>query len=217
MNKFILKHSTLVTSVILAILAWFIYRQFIVKGSPIFPFAAIVVVVWIIGTFVFIYLWPNFTYSAYKRAILQYGLGDGPIPINTLYAAPFLSSPSASASSLMATGTDYLLYIGGWLDLTKWPLILHVPDFSERYYSLQFTDPSTGENFAYVGKRTSGTQEGDFVISGPNWQGSTPQGMKGISSPNRYVLVVGRVLVEDDSDVEAAYDLAKQVRLNSFS
>ena len=99
MNKFILKHSTLVTAVILAILAWFIYRQFIVKGSPLFPFVAIVVMVWIIGTFIFIYLWPNFTYYAYKRAILQHGLGDGPIPINTLHAAPFLSSPSASASS----------------------------------------------------------------------------------------------------------------------
>ena len=118
---------------------------------------------------------------------------------------------------LMATGTDYLLYIGGWLDLTKGPLILHVPDFSERYYSLQFTDPSTGENFAYVGKRTTETQAGDYLITGPGWQGSSPQGMKGISSPNRSILVVGRVLVEDDSAVVAAYDLAKQVRLNPLS
>ena len=117
----------------------------------------------------------------------------------------------------MATGTDYLLYIGGWLDLTKGPLILHVPDFSERYYSLQFTDPSTGENFAYVGKRTTETQAGDYLITGPGWQGSSPQGMKGISSPNRSILVVGRVLVEDDSAVVAAYDLAKQVRLNPLS
>ncbi len=188
MNKFILKHSYLVTFVILAILAWFVYRQFIVVRSPLFPFAAVAVIIWGLGTFVFIYFWPSITYSAYKRAILQHGLGGGPIPVNTLYAVPNLPSPSASSSSLLATGTNDLLYFGGWLDLSKGPQVLHVPDFSGRYYSVQFTDPSDGADFAYVGKRTTGTQAGDFLITGPGWQGSVPQGMKQISSPHNSVL-----------------------------
>jgi hypothetical protein len=217
MNKFILKHSYLVTFVILAILGWFVYRQFIVKGSPLFPFAAVAVIVWVIGTFVFIYFWPRITYTAYKRAILQHGPGGGPIPVNTLYAVPTLSSPSASSSSLLATGTNYLLYIGGWLDLSKGPLVLHVPDFSGRYYSVQFTDPSDGADFAYVGKRTTGTQAGDFLITGPGWQGSVPQGMKQISSPDHSVLVFGRALVESDSDVAAVYALTKQIQLTPLS
>jgi hypothetical protein len=216
MNKFILKHGYLITFIILSILAWFVYRQFIVKGSPLFPFAAIVVIVWALGTCVFIYFWPRITYTAYKRAILQHGLG-GPIPVNTLYAVPTLSSPSASSSSLLATGTNYLLYIGGWLDLSKGPQVMHVPEFRERYYSVQFTDPSTGTNFTYVGTRTTGIQAGDFVISGPGWQGSVPQGMQQISSPNRSVLVFGRVFVENDSDVAAAYDLSKQIQLTPLS
>jgi hypothetical protein len=212
MNKFILKHAYLVTFVILAILAWVVYRQFSVGRSGLIPFTAVVVITWGLGTFVFIYFWPLITYSAYKRAIVQHGLG-GPIPVNTLYAVSNLASPSASSSSLLATGTNDVLYIGGWLDLSKGPQVLHVPDFSERYYSVQFTDPSDGADFAYVGKRTTGTKAGDYLITGPGWKGQEPSGMTQISSPNNSVLVMGRVLVENDNDLTTAYNLSKQITL----
>jgi hypothetical protein len=90
---------------------------------------------------------------------------------------------------------------------------LHVPDFSGRYYSVQFTDPSTNLNFAYVGKRTTGTTAGDYLITGRGWKGSVPRPMKQISSPNNSVLVIGRVFVENESDLPTAYNLAKQIQL----
>ncbi len=37
--------------------------------------------------------------------------------------------------------------------------------------------------------------------------------MKQISSPNNSVLVLGRTLVESDSDLPTAYNLAKQIQL----
>jgi hypothetical protein len=46
-----------------------------------------------------------------------------------------------------------------------------VPNFSGRYYSVQFTDP-IDTDFAYVGTRTTGTQAGDYLMMGPGWQGS---------------------------------------------
>ena len=104
----------------------------------------------------------------------------------------------------------------GWLDLSREPRILHVPDMAGRYYSVQFTDPSNNTNFAYVGKRVTGTQAGDYLISGPGWRGSVPRGMTGISSPNNSVLVAGRTLVESDADVSAAYALTKQILLSPF-
>ena len=82
-----------------------------------------------------------------------------------------------------------------------------------RYYSVQFTDPSKNTNFAYVGKRTTGTEAGDYLVSGPGWKGTVPQGMAQISSPNNSVLVIGRVLVESDSDLPTAYNLAKQIQV----
>ena len=83
--------------------------------------------------------------------------------------------------------------------------------------SVQFTDPSDGTDFAYVGKRTTGTEAGDYLISGPGWKGSVPQGMAQISSPKNSVLVFGRTLVENDSDLSTAYDLSKQIQLTSLS
>lgn len=213
-NRFILKYAYPVTFVILAILAWVVFRIFSAGGSGIIWFVVVTVIVWGLGTVVFLYLWPTFTYSAFKRAVVRHGLGGGPIPVNTLYATPNRASPAAPTGSLLATGTDDVLYVGGLLDLSKGPLVLHVPDMAGRYYSVQFTDPSDGADFAYVGKRTTGTRAGEYLISGPAWKGPTPQGMTQISSPSNSVLVIGRVFVESDSDLPTAYGLAKQIRLS---
>ena len=217
MNRLILKYGYPITVVILAILAWVVYRIFSAGGSGLIGFVVVVVIVWGLGTVVFIYLWPTFAYSAYKRAAVQHGLGGGPIPINTLYATPTRVSPAASDASLLATGTDDVLYVGGWLDLATGPLVLHVPDMAARYYSVQFTDPSDGTNFAYVGKRTTGTEAGEYLISGPGWKGTVSQGMAQIASPNNAVLVVGRVFVESESDLPTAYGLAQQIHLTPLS
>ncbi|MDQ4489327.1 DUF1254 domain-containing protein [Sinomonas sp. ASV486] len=213
MNRLILKYSYPLTVVILVVFAWVVYQRISRGWSEIIPLAVAAGIVWVLGTAAFIYLWPRLTVNGFKRAFLKHGLGGGPVPVNTLYAAPSTSSASAAPGSLLATGTDDVLYIGGWLDLTKGPHVLHVPDMGERYYSVQFTDPSNSANFAYVGKRTTGTRAGDFVISGPGWQGTVPGGMKRIASPSRSVLVVGRVFVASESDLPAAYGLAQQVQL----
>ena len=77
--------------------------------------------------------------------------------------------------------------------------------------SVPFRFPST--DFAYVGTRTTGTQAGDYLITGPGWTGQVPDGMMQIASPDNSVLVLGRVLVYSDSDVSTAYGLAKQLQL----
>jgi hypothetical protein len=217
MNRLILKYKYPITFAILAVLAWVVYRYFSMGGSQLITFVVVAVIVWGLGTCVFLYFWPPITYSAYKRAVVVHGLGGDPIPVNTLYAVPTLSSPSASNASLLATGTNDVLYVGGLLDLSKGPQVLHVPDMVGRYYSVQFTDPSDGTDFAYVGKRTTGTEAGDYLISGPGWKGTVSQGMTQISSPNNSVLVVGRVFVESDSDLPTAYGLAKQIQLTPLS
>jgi hypothetical protein len=182
-------------------------------------FSAFCVASW----FLFTYFWPRMLLSVFKRAILVKGFGDGPIPVNTLYTesqalfADPLHAP-ASASKLATTGVNHdTLMTAGVLDLSKGPQVLHVPDMAGRYYSVQFTDPSKNTNFAYIGKRATGTQAGDYLVSGPGWEGQVPSGMPQISSPNNSVLVFGRVLVESDSDLPTAYDLSKQIQLTPLS
>jgi hypothetical protein len=183
-------------------------------------FGSVMVAAW----FLFTYFWPRMMLSVYKRALLVKGFGDGPIPVNTLYTEPQklfaepLAAQTASSSNLMTVGVNHdTLATAGWLDLREGPLVLHVPDMNDRYYSVQFTDPSKNTNFAYTGKRTTGTQAGDYLITGPGWEGQAPGSMKQISSPNNSVLLLGRVLVENDSDLATAYDLSKQIQLTPLS
>ncbi|MHB1022788.1 MAG: DUF1254 domain-containing protein [Acidobacteriaceae bacterium] len=183
-------------------------------------FGVVCAVTW----FIFIYLWPRMLLYVYKRAILVKGFGDGPVPINTLYTEPqeLFADPialqSASGSNPVTAGMnrDTLITIG-WLDLAKGPLVLHVPEMNGRYYSLQFTDPSNNTNFAYVGKRTTGTGAGDYLVAGPHWKATVPNGMKRICSPNNSVLAVGRILVYSDSDLPTAHTLTKQIQIVSLS
>ncbi len=183
-------------------------------------FGAVVVVVWC----VVIYFWPRLMLSAYRRALLTKGFGDGPIPVNTLHTQPqgaFCRSPPRKPPRLQksaTSGREPRMSPDGRLARSRQgPQVLHVPDMADRYYSVQFTDPSNNTNFAYVGKRTTGTQAGDYLVSGPGWKGQVPGGMTQIASPNKSVLVLGRVLVESDSDLPTAYALTKQIQLTPLS
>jgi hypothetical protein len=190
------------------------------KHKHLLTFGSFMLVAWVIGTFPFVYFWPNIVNNHFKKAILDQGFGDGPVPINTLYTEPQalfadpLTAQSASGSNLMTVGVNHdTLLTVGWLDLSYGPQVLHVPDMAGRYYSVQFTDPFDVD-FAYVGTRTTGTQAGDYLITGPGWQGTVPSGLTQISSPNNSVLVIGRVLVYSDGDLAAAYGLSKQIVLS---
>ena len=179
-------------------------------------FAAVVVAAWCAA----IYAWPRLMLSAYRRALLTKGFGDGPIPINTLHTQPqsLFAEPLAAQAGpgvnplTVGVNRDTIL-TAGWLDLRQGSLVLHVPNMSDRYYSVQFTDPAKNTVFAYVGKRTTGTQAGDFLLTGPGWKGQAPGGMQPIASPNNSVIVVGRVLVFSDSDLSTAHALSKQIQV----
>ncbi len=194
------------------------------KHKHLITFGSVMAVAWVAGTFSFVYFWPHIVNHRFKRAILDQGFGDGPVPINTLYtepqklfADPLHTSLPPGSSNLMTVGVNHdTLLTVGWLELATGPQVLHVPDFSGRYYSVQFTDPSDVD-FAYVGTRTTGTKAGDYLITGPGWKGLVPSDTKQISSPKNSVLLIGRILVYADSDLPTAYNLAKQIRLNHVS
>ena len=185
------------------------------KLEHILLFAAIAAVTW----FAAIYFWPRMLLWVFKRAILVKGFGDGPVPVNTLYTEPqalFADPlhPPATGSKLMSVGVNRdTLATAGWLDLSKGPQVLRVPDMDGRYYSLQLTNPSNNTNFAYIGKRATGTEAGGYLITGPGWSGQVPGGLTRIASPSRQVFVLGRVLVRGEDDLKAAYELSKQIQL----
>lgn len=176
-------------------------------------FAAVALVAWAAGIFPLVYFQPQFFYRGVRRAVVRgLGIKKGGIPVNTFYAFPALASPSLSKSDLILTGNRDTLYVGGALDLGEGPQVLHVPDMADRYYSLELFDPWL-DVVAIVGRRTTGTRAGDYLLVGPDWQGAVPEGMTKIVSPANSLLAIGRVLVGGDGDLATAHDLAKQIRI----
>jgi hypothetical protein len=193
------------------------------RKARLLTFAVAVIVVWGLGAYAYIYFMPHLLYNALERAMVQRGIGattngtpSSGIPVNTLFAMSALASPASLKSNFLEGTNHDTLYTTGWLDLSKGPEVLYVPDMAGRYYSIEFVDP-WGDVFAYVGRRTTGTRAGDYLISGPGWRGALPEGVKHISSPDNTVLLIGRVLVESDSDLASADGLEKQIQLTPLS
>ena len=47
----------------------------------------------------------------------------------------------------------------------------------KRYYSVQLCDGNTF-NYGYIGSRATGSEAGDYLVVGPDWNGETPAGIK---------------------------------------
>lgn len=189
------------------------------KHKGFLTFCKAMIVTWILGTCAFVYFYPHMFYRGVSRNVIKRSLGlkHGGIPVNTLYAMPALASPTLSKSPLVRTGNRDTLYTVGGLDLSQGPQILHVPDMGDRYYSIELVDPWLNI-IADVSRRTTGTQARDYLVTGPGWKGKLPDGMKRIIvSPNNSVLLLGRVLVESDSDLPTAYGLTRQIQLTPLT
>jgi len=90
-----------------------------------------------------------------------------------------------------------------WLDLDEGPLVIAVPDTSDRYYTIQLQDMYMN-SFAYIGRRTTGTKLGAFAITPPGWSGELPEGLIRIDAPTSKVLAFVRTLVTGPDDLPNA-------------
>ena len=88
-------------------------------------------------------------------------------------------------------------------DLRSEPMVLIVPKIEEgRYFSIQLNDLYT-HIFGYIGTRTTGNDGGVFLITGPNWQGSVPDGItKVIHSETELAISGYRTQLFNPEDLE---------------
>jgi hypothetical protein len=109
------------------------------------------------------------------------------------------------------------LYSMAWLDLTKEPLILSVPDEGDRYYTMEMASLDS-DNFSYIGTRTTGNRAGHYAIVGPNWKGTLPEGVKALpASRTPFAVIFGRTLVYGPEDIANVNKLQAQYVLTPLS
>jgi hypothetical protein len=121
----------------------------------------------------------------------------------------------AGGSKVVTPNSD-TLYSNAWLDLSRGPVVIEVPDTADRYYVLGFLDFWTNP-FAHVGRRLNGTAAGSFLVTGPRWSGSVPEGMTRVASPTDHVWIIGRIMVEGPEDVPAVNALQDGFRMAPLS
>ena len=74
------------------------------------------------------------------------------------------------------------LYSILWFDVSEEPIVLSIPDGTDRYHMMPMLDMWT-DVFACPGTRTTGSAGGHFAIMGPHWRGELPADVQGIRSP----------------------------------
>ncbi len=150
------------------------------------------------------------TYTfAYPIVLMEYtrrtAIEAGTALMNRFVHSP--AFPDASFRQVIRPNAD-TLYSSAWLDLSQEPLMLHVPDTHGRYYLMQFMDAWT-ETFEVPGKRTTGTGERWFAITGPGWKGKLPEGAKQIKAPTNLVWLLGRTQTNGPGDYENVHAIQR--------
>ena len=123
---------------------------------------------------------------------------------------------NASSRDAVTPNAD-TLYGQAWLDLTKEPVVLKVPPIEpDRYSTFQFLDAYTND-YTYLGTRATNSEGGTYLIAGPNWQGTVPDGMTKIWAPTDLNWVFNRILVKGPSDISNVNAIQDQIKVMPLS
>ena len=111
------------------------------------------------------------------------------------------------------------LYTEAWLDVSKEPSVLSIPDMGNRYYIIPMLD-GYSEVFSVASPATTGYKAQTYAITGPGWTGTLPPGVTQVKSATGMVWVLGRVYCtgtpEDYKAVHALQDKFSVVPLSSY-
>jgi len=120
--------------------------------------------------------------------------------------------PTAAFKDVTAPNAD-TLYSSAFLDLSKEPYILSIPDAEGRYYMIPMLDGWTTV-FQVPGKRTTGTKAQKYAITGPGWSGTLPDGVTEYKSPTNMVWIIGRIYCTGTpADYKAVHALQNKLAL----
>ncbi len=150
-----------------------------------------------------------------ERVIRSYSDVSAPVPA-TSYRAPVneigwateLATPDAKD---MPTANNDTFYMSAVVVLDE-PYVLSVPDTGDRYYVVNVFN-MWQELEHYIGKRTTGTRAGRFVLVPPGWAGPVPDDATRLDVTTNKVWLWGRLRIAQGEPVEPVLALQSQFTL----
>jgi hypothetical protein len=171
----------------------------------------------VIASDAYVYGYPLVTMEMTRRVMTNVAAPAGSrAPMGTLNK--LRTYPDASFRDVTAPNAD-TLYTTAFFDVGEEPWVVDVPDMKGRYFLLPFLDGWT-EVFQVPGSRTTGTGAATYLVTGPGWTGSVPEGMVQLKSPTNIVWMLGRIYCtgtpEDYAAVHALQDAFKLFPLSAL-
>jgi hypothetical protein len=178
-----------------------------------------------IGIEAYLYFYPLLTMDLTRRQStnIEAGKEFGKGPMNMFVNVP--EYPPADFRGVVRPNFD-TLYSVAWIDLTKEPVIVSVPDTGGRYYLLPMLDMWT-DVFASPGWRTTGTGAGTFLVAPPNWRPDLrdryveefklPKDIQRIDATTPYVWIIGRTKTDGPADYDAVHKIQAGYKVTSLS
>jgi hypothetical protein len=168
-----------------------------------------------IGVTAYLYFYSLVTMDLTRKQLTNVTKAGSGInaPMNTFANIP--EYPTATMKVVVRPNFD-TLYSSAWLDLTKEPMIVSVPDTQGRYYLLPMLDMWT-DVFASPGWRTTGTQAGDYAVVPPGWSGSIPANVVRVDAPTPYVWIIGRTKTDGPAHYDAVHKIQAGFKVTPIS
>jgi hypothetical protein len=173
----------------------------------------------------YVYLYPLVTMDITRRQFtnIEPGKELGKGPMNTFSNVP--EYPPADFKGVVRSNFD-TLYSIAWLDMTKEPVVVSVPDTGGRFYLLPMLD-MWSDVFASPGWRTTGTQAGNFLVTPPGWRPDLrdqfidafklPKETQRIDAPTPYVWIIGRTKTDGPADYDAVHRIQAGFKVTPLS
>ena len=147
------------------------------------------------------------------QAINEDGLGY----LNTMNNLIHLRDRITDKQRTVVGPNNNTLYSIAWLNLNDEPYVFTTPDMDDRYYVIQLVDIFT-HNFGYIGSHATGQNGGTYLITSPNWDGVTPEGIDQVfQSEGNFVFLVPRIYVSSDEEVPTVNALQDKMKLQPLS
>jgi hypothetical protein len=178
-----------------------------------------------IGVDAYVYFYSLITMDVTRRQFtnIEPGKELGKGPMNMFNNVPVY--PPADFKGVVRPNFD-TLYSIAYLDMTREPAVVSVPDTNGRYYLLPMLD-MWSDVFASPGWRTTGTQAGTFLVSPPGWRPDLrdrfidefklPKDTQRIDAPTPYVWVIGRTKTDGPSDYDAVHKIQAGFKVTLLS